>query len=117
MEMERARQMEMERTRHLDIEKARLEERRISERNVESTLRDYELELAQKQLHELKLAAQIEQEESRRDRTAREEYELREAKRELDQIRAARQREEEERRMREKWYVTPRPPPAYPHGV
>lgn len=88
------------------LEQVRIDnERKQFERDVEGRRRDYELERAQQELHELKLASQIEREEKRRDRTAREEHELREAKRELDEIQHARQREEEERRIKQKRYV------------
>lgn len=87
--------------------------RRDYERDTEGKLREYEkefevrktdaeLERAQRELRELKLAAQIKEDEKRRERTAKEERELREAKRELDELQAVRDREEQEKRIKQK---------------
>ncbi|KAI0801635.1 hypothetical protein GGR55DRAFT_692515 [Xylaria sp. FL0064] len=59
------------------------QERHARQHEREAAQKEYELERAQKELEELKLVAKIEQEEKRREQTAREERELREAKEEL----------------------------------
>jgi len=77
-------------------------ERRERERERKAAQKDFDLERTQKELEELKLVAKIEQEEKRRERTAREERELREAKKELDAIRERKERDELERRVKQK---------------
>ncbi|KAI0474346.1 hypothetical protein F4859DRAFT_514876 [Xylaria cf. heliscus] len=67
----------------------------------EAVRMEYELKRTQKELEELKLAAEVEQAEKRRDRTAHEEWELRLAKEELNAIREKRARDMEESYLRE----------------
>lgn len=85
-----------------DYEKEIEAKRREYEKEVQNKRREYELENTRNELKELKLAAQVEQEEKRRNRTMQEERELREAKKELDAIRKAKETAEYERRIKEK---------------
>ncbi|KAF7514760.1 hypothetical protein G7054_g15026 [Neopestalotiopsis clavispora] len=75
------------------------------ERELARTRKDDELERARKELAELKLVAKIEEDDRRRDKTAKEERELRHMKKELEEIRQAKEREENERRLKTKLEV------------
>ncbi|KAI1336399.1 hypothetical protein F5Y15DRAFT_205864 [Xylariaceae sp. FL0016] len=85
-----------------DYERELENKRREYERENEARQKEYDLDRATQELQELKLKAQIERDEKRRDRTMREERELREAKKELEEIREKKDRDDYERRLKQK---------------
>ncbi|KAI0141304.1 hypothetical protein BJ166DRAFT_97636 [Pestalotiopsis sp. NC0098] len=88
-----------------DREARRQDVEREVERELARGRKDYELERTRKELEEMKLVAKIEEDDRRRDKTAKEERELRQMKKELDEIRQAKEREENERRLKTKLEV------------
>ncbi|KAI8956982.1 hypothetical protein F5Y11DRAFT_353046 [Daldinia sp. FL1419] len=109
-ELELQRELDLQRERdayalehvRVDYEKEIEMRRREYERDLENKRREFEFEQTRKELQEIKLAKQIEQEEKRRNKTLQEERDLRDAKKELDAIRKAKEEAEYERRVKQK---------------
>ncbi|KAI0478667.1 hypothetical protein GGR56DRAFT_332495 [Xylariaceae sp. FL0804] len=104
---ERSRERERERDRvaldSVRLDLAQRDRERERDRERDAIERDYRLEKAQRELRDLRLAAQAEDDEKRREREAREARDLREALRERDNIRDQQERDDFEKRLKQKF--------------